>query len=77
MKIIADRISKGGIECTSTQVLLTWSASKNIVVIPMSKNPQHIEDNFKSMNIKLKLDSDDIAAFDCLNENYTRYAKHL
>jgi len=77
LKRIADRISKGGLRCSTEQVLLAWSASKNIVVIPMSKNPQHIEDNLKSMKIKLKLDSDDIAALDCLNENYTRYVKHL
>jgi 2,5-diketo-D-gluconate reductase B len=75
LKRIAAGLSSGGTICTSTQVLLAWAASKNIVVIPMSKNPQHIEDNIKSM--KIKLASDDIARLDSLNENYTRYAKHL
>ena len=72
---IAARISKDGIEYTSAEVLLAWAASKNIVVIPMSRNPLHIENNIKSM--KIQLESDDIASLDSLNENYTRYAKHL
>ena len=63
------------VEFTEEQILLAWSASKNIIVIPMSANPQHIEDNYKSMMIKLH--EDDIARLNKLHENYTRYAKHL
>lgn len=60
---------------TAEQILLAWSASKNIIVIPMSRNSQHIESNFKSMMIKLE--TDNIIELDNLHENYTRYAKHL
>ena len=64
-----------GVEYTAEQILLAWSFSKNITVIPMSKNPQHIENNYKSMMINLH--EDDIAGLNKLHENYTRYAKHL
>jgi len=73
--IASNMIDKDGVGYTTEQILLAWSASKNIIVIPMSKNPQHIEDNYKSMTIKLH--EDDISRLDKLHENYTRYAKHL
>jgi len=72
---IANGISRDGIEYTYAHVLLAWATNKNIVVIPMSRNPLHIENNIKSMKIQLK--SDDIDSLDSLNENYTQYAKHL
>lgn len=64
-----------GIVYSAEQILLAWSASNGIIVIPMSKNSQHIEDNYKSMMIKL--DEDDIVGLNKLHLNYTRYAKHL
>ena len=66
---------RDGVEYTAEQILLAWSFSKNITVIPMSKNPQHIENNYKSMMINLH--EDDITGLNKLHENYTRYAKHL
>ena len=64
-----------GNDYTAEQILLAWCASKNITVIPTSRNLQHIEANYKSMMIKLE--PNDIAGLDNLHENYTRYAKHL
>jgi 2,5-diketo-D-gluconate reductase B len=67
--------NRDGVDYTTEQVVLAWAANKNIVVIPMSRNKEHIETNIASMNIRLW--RDEIEQLDNLNENYTRYAKHL
>ena len=36
-----------------SHVVLRWAIHKNVIVIPRSSNPNHIEQNFRSLDIKL------------------------
>lgn len=49
------------------QVVLNWLISKNIVAIPRSANPKHIEDNYKA--IKWQLEPEDVKLINNLNTN--------
>ena len=60
---IQDLASKYG--STTSRVILSWLIHKNIIAIPRSSNPEHIEDNFKA--IELELSPEDIARIDQLN----------
>lgn len=42
------------------QVVINWLMQKGLVVIPRSKNPEHIKDNFKAL--EWKLDEEDMDA---------------
>jgi diketogulonate reductase-like aldo/keto reductase len=56
-------------------VLLAWGMSHGVSVIPMSRNQEHIRMNIESL--KLELNDNEIKSINGLNENYTRFAKHL
>lgn len=53
-------------EKSPSQVILNWEMQKGIVVIPKSGNPEHIADNFKSLNWNLT--SEDIERIDRIDE---------
>lgn len=62
-------------------ILLQWAVQKGIIVIPMSRNKEHIHQNFSNIyNHEMKskyLDKTDINILDNLHEGYTRFKKHL
>jgi len=47
---------------SGAQVVLNWLKEKGLVAIPRSKHPDHIEDNFKTL--EWQLDDEDVAAID-------------
>ncbi len=49
-------------DSTPEQVILAWLMAKGFIVIPRSNNPQHIDSNFRSLELTLK--KEDIAALD-------------
>lgn len=49
------------------QVVLNWILSKNMVAIPRSANPNHIKDNFKTL--EWQIDKKDLKKIDKLNKN--------
>jgi 2,5-diketo-D-gluconate reductase B len=51
---------------TPAQIILNWFMAKNIVVIPRSHNPQHIEENYHSIDFELS--KEDIAEIDKLDQ---------
>jgi 2,5-diketo-D-gluconate reductase B len=57
---------------TAAQVTFAWLLSRDIVVLSASTNPEHQQVNWDSQ--KLKLDADDIAKIDALDEG-ERHAK--
>ena len=66
---------------TPEQILLQWANGKGIIVIPMSRNSYHIESNISALENKIntidKLETNEIEILDNLNENYTKFKKHL
>lgn len=52
---------------TPSQIILSWIFSKDIIAIPKSTNPKHIEENFKSLD--LVLDEDDLKLIDQIPQN--------
>lgn len=60
---------------TPESILLKWTLTRGISVIPMSRNEEHIKENLASD--KLILEQDEVVMLDGMNENYTRFAKHL
>jgi diketogulonate reductase-like aldo/keto reductase len=46
--------------CTGEEVILAWLLAKNLIVIPRSSNPKHIDSNYHSL--ELNLSADEIAA---------------
>ncbi len=46
------------------QVLINWLLGQNISAIPRSKDPEHIEDNFRAL--EWELDSEDVARLDAV-----------
>lgn len=60
------------------QILLKWANQKKIIVIPMSRNKDHILDNYKAININLQpLEEDEMQILDSFDEGFTKYLKHL
>jgi diketogulonate reductase-like aldo/keto reductase len=78
---------------TPEQILLQWASSnKGIIVIPMSRNKEHIQDNINCLDRQecildrqecildrqeCILDRQEIDILDNFNEGYTRFQKHL
>ncbi len=56
-----------------SQIILNWLISKNIVAIPKSANPQHIEDNF--LSLEFQLEASDIAAIDNIQSSHNRVVR--
>jgi len=50
---------------SAAQVILAWLLEKNIVVIPRSSNPEHIQSNLAAAEIAL--DAEDIKAIDAID----------
>lgn len=46
--------------CTSEEVILAWLMAKDLIVIPRSSNPKHVENNFRALEVNLS--ADEIAA---------------
>jgi diketogulonate reductase-like aldo/keto reductase len=63
------------------QILLQWAIKKGIIVIPMSRNKEHIFENYNavSSNVIVNdiLDDEEMAMLDSFDEGYTRFRKHL
>lgn len=53
-------------EKSPAQIILNWEMQKGIVTIPKSHNPQHIEDNFKSL--EWDLEPEDVERIDQIDE---------
>ena len=53
------------------QIILRWHNQKGIIVIPGSKNPEHIKDNLNIFDFELS--SDDISKIDSLDKNTPFY----
>jgi len=59
-------------------VLLRWSVQNGCCVIPMSRNKEHIIENYNSViNNNYTLTMDDMDILNKLDEGYTRFLKHL
>lgn len=43
-------------DCTAEEVMLAWLMAKNLIVIPRSSNPKHIESNYRALELKLSAD---------------------
>ena len=61
---------------TAEQILLQWANKKGIVVIPMSRNNEHILDNYNAIG-NTYLDKEEMEMLDSFDECYTRFRKHL
>jgi diketogulonate reductase-like aldo/keto reductase len=59
---------------TVYQILLKWAQQNGVIVIPMSQNSEHITEN---IDLDFKLNFDEMEIMNNLNENYTRFQKHL
>jgi diketogulonate reductase-like aldo/keto reductase len=60
------------------QILLKWAYQKGIIVIPMSRNRDHIVENWDTIGVNnWQLTDDEIRIIDTFDEGYTRYKKHL
>lgn len=57
---------------SALQVSLAWLLSKNILSIPKSSSPKHLEENLSSYRVKL--DPDDIHKIEGLNKNLRQVA---
>ncbi len=55
-------------QCTPAQVLIAWSISRNIAVIPKSTNPGRIKQNFEAQSISLS--ASDMHQISKLNSNF-------
>jgi len=53
--------------CSPAQVLLAWGMQRGIAVIPKSVNPLRIQENFKSLNVKLN--EEDVLQINLLDRN--------
>jgi len=65
---------------TSEQILLKWANQKGIVVIPMSRNKDHIMDNYNSIegiHSELKIMDEDMKMINGFDEGFTKFLKHL
>jgi len=65
---------------TAEQILLQWANKKGIVVIPMSRDNEHILDNYNAIGNAIRntyLDKEEMVMLDSFNEGYTRFRKHL
>ena len=49
------------------QIVLRWNIDKGVVVLPKSVTPSRIKENFEIFDFKLN--SEDIARIDALNQN--------
>ena len=61
---------------TPEQILLQWASKQGVVVIPMSRNSEHIKDNYNAL-CDVNLTDDDMWNLNNFDEGYTRYRKHL
>lgn len=68
-KIIKDLAQK--YEKSPAQIILRWHNQKGVIVIPGSKNPDHIKDNLNIFNFKLS--EEDMRKIDELNKNTPFY----
>jgi diketogulonate reductase-like aldo/keto reductase len=62
------------------QILLKWATQKGIVVIPMSRNSNHIVDNYNSIqgvHGKLNILEEDMKVLNRFDEGFTKFLKHL
>lgn len=59
-KVVAELVSK--YSATREEVLLNWIMNKDMIVIPRSSNPEHIESNFHALS--WELDATDAARID-------------
>lgn len=66
---------------TPAQILLKWARQKNFIVIPRTKNCDHLVENiagFTNVDINISDISDlDMKALDGLNETYSTHPKYL
>jgi diketogulonate reductase-like aldo/keto reductase len=56
-------------------LLLSWALHKNMIVLPRSSNPDHINENMKCLEIKL--DSETIKALDAFHEGYCTHPQYI
>lgn len=64
LKKIADKYGK-----SVPQIMLAWSLSHNLTVLPKTTNVQHLQENWDAQFIVLS--ESDMAYLDSLNENYS------
>ena len=60
---------------SAESILLVWTITNGITVIPMSRNGVHIRENIESL--KINLEDEEIRNMNNFHENYTRFVKHL
>lgn len=54
-------------DVSASQIILAWLRAKHIVAIPRSANPDHIRDNFASLEVELEWE--EVHAIDAINEH--------
>ena len=59
---------------TQAQILLKWGLQKDYVIIPRSKNPDHVIENTK---LDFVISDEDIEKLDQLNINYATHPQYL
>jgi len=59
---------------TVYQILLKWAQQNGVIVIPMSQNSEHIAEN---IYLDFRLSVDEMEIMNNMNEDYTRFRKHL
>lgn len=73
VKMISEKHS---VSCES--VLLRWSVENGCIVIPMSRDKNHIHENYNSVyGDDYMLTSSEMKILNMLDEGYTRFKKHL
>jgi diketogulonate reductase-like aldo/keto reductase len=66
IKAIAEKMN-----ISAMQVILAWTRHHGVVTVPRSRNPEHIAENLKSLDIELS--PEDIATLDSMDENWPYY----
>jgi len=62
-------------DCTAPQVLISWAVHRGTAVIPKSTTPEHIRQNFKSINVDL--DREDMEKINDIDKEYRYLDGHL
>ena len=63
---------------TCESVLLKWAVQSGCIIIPMSRNEEHIRENWLSVyGEDYTFTSGEMDTLNMLNEGYTKYQKHL
>lgn len=73
-KIVTELAEKYSI--TNAQLLLKWAQQNGYIILPRSHQKEHIEENFKVLELKITISDDDMNKLNLLNENYGLMPKY-